>query len=71
METVYVLHHIRTSDEFGDDPKLIGVYRSAGAAADAVARLSSQPGFRDHLNGFHTDAYALDRDHWSEGFGFD
>jgi hypothetical protein len=66
-----VLHHVRTDDEFGDDAKLIGVYRRPKPAAGAVARVSSQPGFRDHPNGFHTEAYALDRDHWSEGLGFD
>lgn len=68
METVFVLHHIRANDEFGDDAKLIGVYRSEGAVADAIVRLSSQPGFRDHPEGFQSDAYRLDEDHWGEGF---
>ncbi|WP_010542790.1 DUF7336 domain-containing protein [Sphingomonas elodea] len=71
MTTVYVLHHVRSKDEFGDDAKLIGVYSSAKAAAAASARLLHQPGFRDHPEGFQTDAYALDRDSWSEGFGVD
>lgn len=65
-----MLHHVRKDDESGDDAKLIGVYRSAEAAACAIARMSSQPGFRDHPHGFHTDAYALDRDQWPAGFGF-
>ena len=68
MDTVYVLHHVRSDDEYGDDAKLIGVYRSQEAAADAVTRLSDQPGFRQHPSGFHVDAYRLDQDHWTEGF---
>jgi hypothetical protein len=68
METVFVLHHVRADDEFGDDAKLIGVYRSEGAVADAIARLSRQPGFRDHPNGFQSGAYRLDEDNWVEGF---
>jgi hypothetical protein len=68
MDTVYVLHHVRSDDEYGEDAKLIGVYRSADAAAAAVNRLKDSPGFIDHPDGFHVDAYQLDRDHWEEGF---
>ncbi|MFT4253590.1 MAG: hypothetical protein QM608_14025 [Caulobacter sp.] len=68
METVFVLHHTRTDGELGDDAKLIGVYRSQEAIADAISRLSNQPGFRDHPNGFYSDAYRLDEDQWREGF---
>lgn len=63
-----MLHHIRNDDELGDDAKLIGVYRSQGAVTDAITRLRSQPGFRDHPNGFQSDAYRLDEDQWGEGF---
>jgi len=65
---VYILHHVRADDEYGDDAKLIGVYRSRDSAEAAVARLQSQPGFRDHPAGFQIDPYQLDKDHWSEGF---
>lgn len=68
MDTVYVLHHVRSDDEYGEDAKLIGVYRSADAAASAVNRLKGQPGFIDYPNGFHISAYRLDRDHWEDGF---
>ncbi|MEG8058513.1 hypothetical protein QP150_19275 [Sphingomonas sp. 22L2VL55-3] len=71
MDKVYVLHHVRSDDEYGDDAKLVGVYRSPEAAATAASRLSAQPGFRDHPHGFQTDAYALDQDHWREGFGLE
>jgi hypothetical protein len=70
METVYVLHHIRKDDKYGDNAKLIGIYRSKNNANDAIRRLAGQPGFRDHPKGFHTEPYELDRDHWTEGFGF-
>lgn len=68
MDMVYVLHHVRSDDEYGDDAKLIGVYRSRDAAAAAEMRLLVQPGFRDHPSGFQTDAYPLGQDHWREGF---
>ena len=69
MASVYVLHHVRKDDEYGDDAKLIGIYRSAAKANDAIARLAHLPGFRDHPEGFHVDRYKLDEDHWAEGFG--
>lgn len=69
METVYLLWHVRADDEFADDAKLIGVYRSAANAESARDRLVDQPGFRDHPQGFEISDYALDKDHWTEGFG--
>ncbi|MFN3189951.1 MAG: hypothetical protein ACE361_05455 [Aureliella sp.] len=68
MNSVFLLHHVRADDEHGDDAKLIGVYRSLSAADAAIARLSDQPGFRDHPAGFTVDEYTLDKDHWTEGF---
>jgi hypothetical protein len=68
MEAVFVLHHVRSDDEFGDDAKLIGVYRSHAAAEAATVRLSAQPGFVDHPDGWQIDRYLLDKDHWEEGF---
>jgi hypothetical protein len=70
METVYVLHHVRKDDKYGDDAKLIGVYRSKASAKEAIKRLSGQPGFRDPPKGFNIEPYQLDQDHWAEGFGF-
>lgn len=65
---VHVLHHVRQDAGCRDDAKLIGVYRSQEAVDAAIARLSERPGFRDFPEGFSTDAYELDKDHWSEGF---
>ncbi|WP_199560110.1 DUF7336 domain-containing protein [Sphingomonas psychrotolerans] len=68
MEHVYLLHHVREDDEYREDAKLIGVYRSHASAKHAIDRLSSQPGFRDYPAGFEIGKYALDQDHWEEGF---
>jgi len=68
MEHVYLLHHVREDDEFRDDAKLIGVYRSRSSAERAIERLSSQPGFRDYPAGFEIGKHLLDRDYWEEGF---
>lgn len=68
MTTVFVLHHVRADDEFGDDAKLIGVYSCDASANAAIERLSMQPGFREHPAGFQVSQYPLDKDHWTEGF---
>ena len=68
MEAVFILWHVRRDDEYADDAKLIGVYRSEGAAKEAIERLADQPGFRDHPDGFEVSRYPLDKDHWTEGF---
>ena len=68
MEVVYVLHHVRSADEDGDDAKLIGVYGSRQAANDAIRRLADKPGFREHPDGFVAERYELGKDHWTEGF---
>jgi homoserine kinase type II len=68
MSAVYVLHHVRKDDEYGDNAKMIGVYSSKEAADAAIGRLRHQPGFRDYPEGFSINRYALDEDHWKEGF---
>jgi hypothetical protein len=65
--TVYLLHHVYELDG-AEEVKTIGVYSSEGAARQAVARLRTQPGFRDHPDGFVIDPYPVDKDHWTEGF---
>jgi hypothetical protein len=60
--------YVRNDDEYGDDFKLIGVYRSEKAARAAISRVVEQPGFRDSPDGFKVDRYELDKDHWTEGF---
>jgi hypothetical protein len=64
----YVVQHVHAAPDGDEDVKFIGVYSSEQAARDAVARLSLQPGFREHRDGFHVSAYEIDKDHWVEGF---
>lgn len=68
MEHVFLLHHVREDDEFREDAKLIGVYRSKLLAEEAITRLSLQPGFSDYPQGFEIGKMRLDHDHWEEGF---
>jgi hypothetical protein len=81
METVFVVQHLSGVDP-EEDVKFIGVYRSREVAHVAIERLRFQPGFRDHpkiidalsddeTQGFYVGEYQLDKDHWSEGYGFE
>ncbi|URW74472.1 hypothetical protein M9980_07705 [Sphingomonas donggukensis] len=65
---MYLLHHVREDDEYREDAKLIGVYRSRATAEQAITRLAIQPGFCDYPQGFEIGEMPLDRDHWEEGF---
>ena len=66
---MFILWHAGQDDEYFEDAKLIGVYRTKERAHRAIDRVRSQPGFREHPKGFVVDTYELDRDHWVEGFG--
>lgn len=65
--TVYLVQHSYATDQC-DDTKVIGVYRTHASATEAVARLRSAPGFREHADDFSVDEYRLDVDHWVDGF---
>jgi hypothetical protein len=54
--------------EDAEDVKLIGIYSTEAGAAASISRLSGQPGFVDHPDGFHVERYSIDQDHWTEGF---
>jgi hypothetical protein len=68
MTHVYVLQHVHGVPNGEEDVKLIGVYVTEADAQAAVSRLSQQPGFQDHPEGFHISRYELNKDHWTEGF---
>ena len=78
MKSVFVLQHLHTLPGGEEDIKLVGVYSSEALALKAVARLASQPGFRedptvvdpagDKIDGFYISNYAIDVDYWTEGF---
>jgi len=67
MNEVWVVQHSYDLDGC-EETKFIGVYSSKRKAHDAVARLRTQSGFRDHPKCFFVDQYTLDADHWIEGF---
>jgi hypothetical protein len=66
---VFLAWHTRVDSE-SEDSKLLGVYSSEEAARAAVARLRDKPGFRSYPDGFEVSEYEVDRDTWTEGFGF-
>ena len=65
---VFLLWHVHEFPDDEEDAKLIGVYSSPEAAERAQQRLAAVPGFRDVPNGFCIDRYAVDQDHWTEGY---
>lgn len=68
MEHVYVVQHSRSLGDGDEETKLIGVYSSERKAQEAVVRARLLPGFRDTPDDFSIDEYAIDKDHWTEGF---
>lgn len=62
------MQHVHELPDGSEDVKFIGVYSSKDLAQTAIARLKTQPGFRDHPLGFHIDEYLIDEDHWTGGF---
>ncbi len=68
MTTVYVVQHVHSLPDQGEDVKFLGVYTSREKALAAIRRLSRQPGFSEGPTGFSTDEYQLDKDYWTEGF---
>jgi hypothetical protein len=78
--TVFLVQHLHLLPHDEEDIKVVGVYTSRAAAVAAIERVAKQPGFRDfpaiidpatsasNAEGFYVDEYALDLDHWSEGY---
>jgi homoserine kinase type II len=69
MKSVFLVLHEYETCNGCDSAKLIGVYSSREKGEAAVLRLSTQPGFRDFLDGFAIDEYKIDEDNWQSGFG--
>jgi hypothetical protein len=79
MESVFLVHHIHVFPDDSENIKIIGIYRSKDAAAQAIERVKMQPGFVDYPHiidlssdeaesGFTIDEYVLDKDNWQEGY---
>jgi hypothetical protein len=65
---VFVLWHVHEFPDGEEDAKLIGIYSSWELADEAKQRALSQPGFREAPDGFCIDRYAVNQDHWTEGY---
>jgi hypothetical protein len=65
---VFLLWHVHVFPDGEEDAKLIGVYSSRELAELAQQRALKQPGFRDTPTEFCIDCYAVDEDHWLEGY---
>ena len=68
LSSVFILWYILEDDEFRENAKLIGVYKSAADCSNAIERLKDKPGFSDYFAGFETSENVLNKDHWTEGF---
>lgn len=68
MTSVFVLQHVHSMEDGGEDVKFIGVYSSWEKARAAVERLGREVGFADAPDGFHIDEYRVDQDQWVEGY---
>jgi len=82
MDSVYIVQHLNIHENGVENVKMIGAYRNYELAFAAIERLKFQPGFRDKprlINpqvddeevGFYIVEYELDKDHWTDGYGFD
>jgi len=65
---VYMLWHSYVKESGVEDVKLVGVYSSEERAKEGLKQVRSQPGFRDHPEGFEIDGMRLDLTGWSGGF---
>jgi len=65
---IYLLWHTYADESGGEDHKLIGVYSSEVRAKEALEQVRSQPGFRDHPDGFGIYESSLDWTSWQGGF---
>jgi hypothetical protein len=68
MTVVYDLWFEREYRDRDDTELHIGIYETDAAAAEAISRLSDQPGFRDFPAGFKVYPVTLGHTGWQEGF---
>ena len=66
--SVFVMWFVPAGDEYQDDAKFIGVYRTRNDCQLAIERLKGKAGFRDHVAGFGIHEHQLNKDNWPEGF---
>jgi homoserine kinase type II len=66
LQLIYWAYHWYNEDE--RTLKTIGYFSDEEKAKAAIEAVKSQPGFRDHPEGFEIDRCRLDQVFWSEGF---
>jgi hypothetical protein len=69
MNSVFVVFHTHDLSNGAEDVKMIGVFSSKERGESVISKLAEQPGFREFPSGFSIDEYAIDKEHWQEGFG--
>ncbi|MGX6445248.1 DUF7336 domain-containing protein [Neobacillus sp. K501] len=74
MQYFYLLQHCyekNYGEQVVEETKILGIYSSKALAEKAIERLKDLPGFNNYsLDCFYIDKYEIDKDYWSEGFGF-
>lgn len=68
MAQVYDLWFQREYPDRADTELHIGIYETEADAAEAISRLSDQPGFSDFPEGFNIYPVKLGATEWREGF---
>ena len=66
--SVRLLWFVREREDGEDTELLIGVYGTEQDAKAAIGRLRDKPGFAEFPQGFQTAQYAINEDHWTQGF---
>lgn len=67
MTKVYVLWHCHQL-EGHDEEMMLGVFSTREKASEAITHLRTQPGFKDHPDGFQIGERTIDRMSMEEGF---
>jgi len=67
-DRVQLLWFVQEREDGEDTELLIGVYRTEEDVKSTIERLKGQPGFVDFPEGFISERYELNKDHWTEGF---
>jgi hypothetical protein len=67
MTTVYMLVHVHETPFGDDETKFIGAYSTEAKAKEAIARLQTQPGFRDYPDQFEIHPHTIDKTSWRPG----
>ena len=68
MDSVFLPWYVRAPDSAEENEFFIGACSTEEHAQAAMERLKYKPGFVDAPHLFQMCPYAINRDHWTEGF---